>query len=54
MQFFLEQGKTLLEHLASAARTKKATEQRLVSASFHACLEVAKALTDVDKLEQLM
>jgi hypothetical protein len=52
---FLEQGKTLIQHLASAAEEQKAAaEDRKKKLKFHACLKVAKALNDIEQLKKLM
>jgi hypothetical protein len=62
LQNLLQQGGTLLQHLADAADDRKAAAEERKSAvldrkkkmRFHARLEVAKALGDTDELRKLM
>jgi hypothetical protein len=69
LQNIIQQGSTMLQHLANATEDRKAAakerkaaaEERKIAASdlkkktkFHARLEVAKALGDKEELRKLM
>jgi hypothetical protein len=55
LKSFLDQGSLLLQHIAAATEEqKKVSDRREKNANFHARLEVAKALNDVEELKRLM
>jgi hypothetical protein len=55
LQSVFQQGGTILKHLADAAEERKAAALDLrKKTSFHARLEVAKALGDREELQKLM
>jgi hypothetical protein len=55
LKSFLDQGSLLLQHIAAAIEEqKKVSDRREKNANFHARLEVAKALNNVEELNRLM